>query len=52
MKVVRLMCGINVKNTFPSKELGDKVGIDDITLVLQQNMLRWCGVCCEKMMTG
>ena len=28
---------------FPSSELGERLGINDITLVLQQNRLRWCG---------
>jgi len=34
------MCGIKVKDRFPSKELRERLGIDDITLVLQQNRLR------------
>jgi len=28
---------------FPSRELRERLGIDDITLVLQQNRLRWYG---------
>ena len=28
---------------FPSKELIERLGIDDIILMLQQNMLRWYG---------
>ena len=28
---------------FPSKELRERLGIDDIALVLQQNRLRWYG---------
>jgi len=40
MRMVRWMCGINLKDRFPSKELR---GIDDIALVLQQNRLRWYG---------
>ena len=42
-RMVRWMCGINLKDRFPSKELREKLGIDDIALVLQQNRLRWFG---------
>jgi len=31
------------KNKVPSKELEDRLGMDDIILVLQQNRLRWYG---------
>jgi len=41
--MVRWMCGIKLKDTFPSKELRERLGIDDIALVLQQNRLRWYG---------
>ena len=37
MRMVRWMCGIKLKDTFPSKELRERLGIDDIALVLQQN---------------
>jgi len=37
MRMVRWMCGINIKGRLPSKELRERLGIDDITLVLQQN---------------
>jgi len=37
--MVRWMCGMKVKDRFPSKELREILGIDDITLVLQQNKL-------------
>jgi len=43
MRMVRWMCGIKLKDRFPSKELRERLGIDDIVLVLQQNRLRWCG---------
>ena len=43
MRMVRWMCGIQLKDRFPSKELRDRLGIDDIALVLQQNRLRWYG---------
>ena len=41
MTVVRWMCGIKLKDRFPSKELRERLGIDDIALVLQQNRLHW-----------
>jgi len=41
--MVRWMCGIKLKDTFPSKELRERLGVDDIALVLQQNRLRWYG---------
>jgi len=43
MRMVRWMCGIKLKGRFPSKELRERLGIDDIALVLQQNRLRWYG---------
>jgi len=43
MRMVRLMCDIKVKDRVPSKELRDRLGIDDIILVLQQNRLRQYG---------
>ena len=51
MRMVSWMCGIKLKDRLPSKELRERVGIDDIALVLQQNRL--CigmGMCCEKKM--
>jgi len=41
MRMVRWMCGIKLKDRLPSKELRERLGIDDIALVLQQNRLRW-----------
>jgi len=43
MRMVRWMCGIKLKDRLPSKELKERVGIDVIALVLQQNRLRWYG---------
>jgi len=43
MRMVRWMCGIELKDRFPSRELRERLGIDDIALVLQQNRLRWYG---------
>ena len=36
-------CGVKLKDRLPSKELRERLGIDDIALVLQQNRLRWYG---------
>jgi len=43
MRMVRWMCGVKLKDRLPSKELRERVGVDDIVLVLQQNRLRWYG---------
>jgi len=37
------MCNVKVKDKVPSKELRERLGIDDIILILQQNRLRWYG---------
>ena len=42
-RMVRWMCGVKLKDRLPSKELKERLGIDDIALVLQQNRLRWYG---------
>ena len=34
---------IDNKDRLPSKELRERLGVDDIALVLQQNRLRWYG---------
>jgi len=39
MRMVRWICGIKLKDRFPSKELRERLGIDDVALVLQQNRL-------------
>ena len=43
IRMVRWMCGIKLKDRLPSKELRERLGVDDIALVLQQNRLRWYG---------
>ena len=43
MRMVRWMYGIKLKDRFQSKELRERLGIDDIALVLQQNRLQWYG---------
>jgi len=37
------MCGVQLKDRLPSKELIERLGVDDIALILQQNRLRWYG---------
>ena len=37
------MCDVKAKDRVPNKELRERLGIDDIILVLQQNRLRWYG---------
>jgi len=41
--MVRWMCSVQVKDRVPSKELRERLGIDGIILILQQNRLRWYG---------
>jgi len=43
MRMVRWMCNVKVKDRVPSQELRERLGIDDIILILQQNRLRWYG---------
>jgi len=43
MRIVRWMCNVKVKGRLPSKELRQRLGIDDIVLILQQNTVRWYG---------
>jgi len=48
MRKVRWMCGIKLKDRVPSKELRERLGLDDIILVLQENNLRWYGHVLQK----
>ena len=41
MRIDRWMCGVKLKDRFPSKKLRERLDIDDIALVLQQNRLHW-----------
>jgi len=43
MRMVRWNCGIKLQHRVPSKGLRERLGLDDIILVLQQNRLRWYG---------
>ena len=40
MRMVRWMCGVKLKDRLPSKELRERLVVDDIALILQQNRLR------------
>jgi len=42
------MCGIKLKDRFSSKELRERLGIDDTALILQQNRLHWYGHVLQK----
>jgi len=44
MRMVRWMCGIKLKDRLPRERLG----VDDIALVLQQNRLHWYGCMMRK----
>jgi len=39
--MVRWMCDVKVKDRVPSKELRERLVIDDVISVLQQNRLWW-----------
>jgi len=39
MRMVRWMCNVKVKDRVPSQELRERLGIDGIILILQQNRL-------------
>jgi len=43
MRMVRWMCGMKLQDRIPSKALRERLGLDDIILVLQRNRLRWYG---------
>ena len=43
MGVVGWVCGIGLKNGLPSRELRERLGVNDMALVLQRCRLRWCG---------
>ena len=47
-RMVRWMCLVKVKDRVPSKQLRERLGIDDIILILQQNRLQWYGHVLQK----
>ena len=46
MRMVRWMCGVKLQDRIPSKGLRERLGLDDIILVVQRN--RFPCMCCEK----
>jgi len=52
MRMVRCMCNVKVKDRIPTKELRERLGIDDIILILQQIRLRWYGHVLKKKTLG
>jgi len=40
---IKLLVCVKFQDRVQSKELRDRLGLDDIISVLQQNRLRWCG---------
>jgi len=48
MRMVRRMCGVKLKDMVPSKELRERLQLDDIISVLQQNRLQWYGHVLQK----
>jgi len=48
MRMVRWICGVKVKDRVTSNELRDRLGLDDIMLVLQQSRISWYGHVLQK----
>jgi len=48
MRMVRWMCGVKLEERVPSKELRERLGLDDLISVLQQNRMRWYGHVLQK----
>ena len=48
MRMVRWMCGVKLKDRLPSKELRERLGVDDIELVLQQEQAALVWACAAK----
>jgi len=48
MRMVRWMCDVKVKDELPSKELRERLGIDDTISVLQQNEAAMVWACVAK----
>ena len=47
-RMVRWMCGVKLQDRVLSKELRERLGLDDIISVLQRNRLRWYGHVLQK----
>jgi len=41
--MVRLMCGIKLSEEVACEELRDRLGLEDVVIVLLRSRLRWCG---------
>jgi len=41
IRMARWMCSVKLNNRVPSKELRERLGLDYMILVLQQNRLQW-----------
>jgi len=48
MTMVRWMCGVKLQDRVPSKGLRERLVLDDIITVLQQNRLQWYGHVLQK----
>jgi len=48
MRMVKWMCGVKLQDRASSKGLRERLGLDDIILVLQQTRLRWYGPVLQK----
>jgi len=48
MRTVRWMCGMKLQDRIPRKGLRERLGLDDMISVLQQNRLRWYGHVLQK----
>ena len=48
IRMVRWMCGIKLQDRVPSKELRERLRLDDIIQILQQNRLQWYGHLLQK----
>ena len=48
MRMVRWMCGMKLQDRVPSKGLRERLGLDVIISVLQQNKLQWYGHALQK----
>jgi len=52
MRTVRWMCGIKLQDRVPSKVLRERLGLDDIISVLQQNRFVMVWACVVKRRLG
>jgi len=50
MRMVMWMCGVKLKERLQSKELRERLGIDDIALECSKTGCVGMGMCCEKKM--